>query len=384
MRTRPLTWVEVDTRALEHNARSFKMLVGEHCLFAPVVKANGYGHGLVLAAQAFEAGGADWLCVHELDEALRLREAGIQLPLYIVGYVDPSDAQLVVECGARLVVYSEAVVRALHEAALRSGTQVPVHIKLETGNHRQGLEEAEAWSLLECVQSLAGVSLEGLATHFADIEDTTDHGYAREQLSRFSAFESRCKEAGISVPIVHSANSAATLLWSHAHGSLVRVGIAGYGMWPSNETLITALQSQRESIDLKRALTWKARVAQVKSVPAGSFVGYGRTYRTTHETRLAVLTVGYYDGYDRKLSNQAFVLINGHRAPVRGRVCMNMVMVDVTHVPHVEEGTEVVLLGPSGDDAISPEMMGDWVGTIHYEITSRIHERIPRIAVSLG
>jgi len=376
-----LTWVEVNEAALEHNARSLKARVGEKCVFAPVVKANGYGHGLVNAAQAFVRGGADWLCVHELEEALILREAGVAIPLYVVGYVPPSDAALVVSSQVRIVLYDLGMVQALNEAGKQANAVVPVHIKLETGNHRQGVEEDEAWGLVEAISEAQFVSLEGLSTHFADVEDTTNHAYAQSQLERFSGFHERCKEAGILIPMLHTANSAATLLWKHAHGDMVRAGIAAYGLWPSNETLITALQGTEETLILRGALTWKARVAQVKDVPSGAYVGYGRTYRTTHPSRIAVLTVGYYDGYDRKLSNQAFVLIDGHRAPVRGRVCMNMVMVDVTHVPRVQVGDEVVLLGRSGEESITPEMMADWAGTIHYEVISRIHERIPRISV---
>ena len=379
MRSTALTWVEIDEAALEENARSLKNRVGQPCIFAPVIKANGYGHGMTIAARAFERGGADWLCVHELEEALELRESGIELPLYIVGYVDSNDAHLVVESRARVVAYSVEFLQALNAAGEAGQWAVPVHIKLETGNNRQGLSPEEAFELARFASSSDFLVLEGVSTHFADVEDTTDHHFAQHQLSIFEAFKVRCSAANIDIPMFHSANSAATLLWSHAHGEMVRAGIAAYGLWPSKETLITALQAQQQPLKLHRSLTWKARIAQVKEVAPGEFVGYGRTYRTTHQSRIAVLTVGYYDGYDRKLSNQAFVLIRGHRAPVRGRICMNMMMVDVTHVPSVEPGEEVVLLGRSGDEEITAEMMAEWAGTIHYEIVSRIHERIPRI-----
>ena len=381
MAAESLTWVEVDETALEENARSLKARVGGECVFAPVVKANGYGHGLVIAAKAFIRGGADWLCVHELDEAMQLREAGVTHPVYVVGYIPPSDAASVVASDVRVVIYDVQLVEALNEAGREAGQVVKVHVKLETGNHRQGVEEEEAWALVQAISKASHVTLEGLSTHFADVEDTTNHAYARTQLERFSAFAKRCTDAGIGIPMLHTANSAATLLWTHAHGDMVRSGIAAYGLWPSNETLITALQGSEETLRLRTALSWKARVAQVKEVPSGAYVGYGRTFRTTHPSRIAVLTVGYYDGYDRKLSNQAFVLIDGHRAPVRGRVCMNMVMVDVTHVPRVQVGDEVVLLGRSGDETITAEMMAEWAGTIHYEVISRIHERIPRVPV---
>ena len=377
----PLTWLEVDVAALQSNAAAFKKRVGEACVFAPVVKSNGYGHGLELAARAFESGGADWLCVHELSEALALRQKGIHLPIYVVGLVPPEDAHLLVERGIRVVAYDSELVDAIERVSGPNTAPVPLHVKLETGNYRQGLEPAAAHALCRRIHASEAASLEGVSTHFADVEDTTDHGFARQQLAALEAFVQRCEESGIPVPMVHSANSAATLLWSHAHRQMVRTGIAAYGLWPSKETLISALQGQKSGLELQRALTWKARVAQVKDVPVGAYVGYGRTYRATHPSRIAVVCVGYYDGYDRKFSNQAYVLIRGHRAPVRGRVCMNLVMVDVTHVPEIHAGDEVVLLGRSGEEEITAEMMGDWAGTIHYEIISRIHERLPRIPV---
>jgi len=381
MRSSALTWVEIDEDALEKNARSLKSRVGDSCIFAPVVKANGYGHGLGIAARAFVRGGADWLCVHELEEVLELRTIGIELPIYVVGFIAQEDAHLVVESGARVVAYSLDFLKALATAAETANQTVPIHIKLETGNHRQGLTPDEAFVLARFAHESPRLELEGVSTHFADIEDTTNHSFAQHQLDIFESFKSRCAGANIAISMFHSANSAATLLWSHAHGEMVRAGIAAYGLWPSKETLITALQAQQETLELQRAMTWKARIAQVKEVEPGAYIGYGRTYRTTHLSQIAVLTVGYYDGYDRKLSNQAFVLIRGHRAPVRGRICMNMMMVDVTHVPSVEAGEEVVLLGRSGDEEITAEMMAEWAGTIHYEIVSRIHERIPRISV---
>ena len=341
----PLTWLEVDVPALQHNAAAFKARVGEECVFAPVVKSNGYGHGLELAARAFESGEADWLCVHELSEALALRNHGIELPIYVVGLVPPEDASRLVGQDIRVVAYDSALVDAIEGVHNPDFPSVPLHVKLETGNYRQGLEPAAARELCERIHRSPAVRLEGVSTHFADVEDTTDHSFARQQLAALEAFVAQCEQAGIPIPMVHSANSAATLLWSHAHRQMVRTGIAAYGLWPSKETLISALQGEGKGLSLRRALTWKARIAQVKEVPVGAYVGYGRTYRATHPSRIAVVCVGYYDGYDRKFSNQAYVLIRGHRAPVRGRVCMNLaIMVDVTHVPDIQAGEEVVLL----------------------------------------
>ena len=216
------------------------------------------------------------------------------------------------------------------------------------------------------------------------MEDTTDHRFAKEQLATFERVTATLKEAGYKPRILHSANSAATILWPQAHADLVRVGISAYGLWPSRETYATALEAHAVGQNgfiphLMPTLSWYTRVAELKGVPAGSYVGYGRTFRTTHESRIAVLPIGYYEGYDRRLSNVAHVLINGRRAPVRGRVCMNMFMVDVTHIEGVEVGSVATLIGKDGDEIIRVEDLASWSGSINYEIVSRIHGSIPRI-----
>ncbi len=375
-----LTWCEVDVAALHDNVRTLRRLLAPRALLAPVVKGNAYGHGLTLAARAFVEAGADWLCVQELREAEALREAGIEVPVLVLGYVPPALAPRVAAARARVVVFDRDELDALHAAGARAGWPVPVHVKVETGTHRQGLGPREALAFVERVRALRGVRLEGITTHFADVEDTTDHTFARGQLDALRAFAAACAERGHDVPLVHCANSAATLLWPHAHLGLVRVGIAAYGLWPSRETLISALAESPRTPELRPALTWKARVVQVKTVPCGGYVGYGRTYRATHDIRLAVLGAGYFDGYDRRLSNQAWVLFDGCRAPVRGRVCMNLTMVDVTDVPGVAVGDAAVLMGRSGDEAVTAEQIADWIGTIHYEVTTRIAEHVPRVA----
>ena len=377
----PLTWVEVKRSALIHNVQEFRRLVGPGCILAPVVKANAYGHGTVLAAKAFVEGGANWLCVHDIREAMVLRDGGVDVPVYVLGYVAPDAMEEVIRTRAHILVYDPDTVEAAAAAGREAGKEVPLHIKVETGNNRQGVLPAEALELAKKITATDGVRLEGASTHFADIEDTTDHSYAKEQLQNFNDFLASVTDAGMTIPVRHASNSASAILWPQTHKDMVRVGIASYGMWPSKETYITALMDNRHEVSLQPALTWKTRIGQVKSVPAGSYVGYGCSYRTTHDTRLGILCVGYFDGYDRRLSNQAYVLVNGHRAPVRGRVCMNIVIIDVTHVPDVEVGQEVILLGTDGDSHLSAEQLAEWIGTINYEIPTRIRPGISRIAV---
>ncbi|GMV42074.1 MAG: alanine racemase [Myxococcales bacterium] len=375
----PLTWCEVSRSALMHNVRELRRAVGARPLLAPVVKANAYGHGTLIAARAFLAAGADWLCVNEVREAALLRAAGLGCPILVVGHVPPSHVPVAADLGLRFVAYDQAVVSAAAAEGVRLGVPVRLHVKVETGNHRQGLSHVDAVSLAALIEATDGVALEGASTHFADVEDTTDHSFAELQLARFRAFVEACRGRGMSLPVLHCANSAAAILWEEAGFDLVRPGIAAYGMWPSKETLISALLERRHHLTLEPALTWKALIAQVKPVSAGSWVGYGRSWQATHDMRLAVVTVGYYDGYDRRLSNQAHVLVRGHRAPVVGRVCMDFIMVDVSDVPDVAPGEEAVLLGASGGGRISAEQLAGWIGTINYEVTTRIGEHVPRI-----
>jgi alanine racemase len=374
-----LTWCEVSRTALAANLAEFRRRVGPGCRLAPVVKANAYGHGLVGASRVFAEAGADLLCVNDLWEAGVLRDAGLTLPLHVVGRVPPEQAAEAVALGVSLVVYDRDVLSALDRAATAAGRRVEVHLKIETGTHRQGVDLEDARRLATFVRGLGRVDLTGLSTHFADIEDTTDHTYAREQLARFQAACDALRRDGFALTACNVGNSAATILWPEAHLDLVRIGIAAYGMWPSKETYVAAALGHRE-MTLRAALTWKTRVAQVKDVQAGEYVGYGRTFRTTALARIAVLPVGYYDGYDRGLAN-AYVLIRGMRAQVRGRVCMNMVMVDVTDIPGTAAGDEVVLLGAQDADAITTDQFASWAGTINYEVTTRIAESVPRIVV---
>lgn len=379
------TWCEVDAAALAHNVAVFRARLADGARLGVVVKSNGYGHGLLLSARVLAEAGADWLIVNSVDEAQELRAGGLELPIYICGPILPARAADVVASGARVVAYGAELVAALDAAGQAAGQPVSVHVKVETGNNRQGLGLEAAVALGRDIASRRGVVLEGLATHYADIEDTTDHAYARAQLDAFDAARGAFAAAGLEVAIAHSANSAAAILWPETHGDLCRVGIAAYGLWPSTETYVTALSAHARGEagllpELRPALTWRCRVAQVKDVPADAYVGYGRTYRTTHASRIAVLPVGYHEGYDRRLSNLGHVLVDGRRAPIRGRVCMNMTMVDVTHVPSCRPGSIATLLGSDGAERVSAEQLGAWMGSINYEVVSRIHPDVARVA----
>ncbi len=377
--SRALTWVEVDTAALLTNLHAFRRRLGPGVELAHVVKSNAYGHGLELVALEDEASGVvHRLAVISVEELLRVREAGVKLPVLILGYV-PLDAWVsVVEAEGSPVIFNRESLEALSRAAAERGREVPIHLKLETGTYRYGIAEDELADYVTLVQSLPGLRLEGLTTHFANIEDTTDHSYARDQLERFRRTLDRLREAGVAVPVPHAACSAATILFPESHFAMARVGISSYGLWPSKETRVSSDHVEGAQMELSPVLAWKTRVAQVKTVPAGSYVGYGCTWRAPVDSRIAVLPVGYADGYDRAMSNVGHVLIRGRRAPVRGRVCMNVMMVDVTHHPEVALEDEVVLIGAQGEERIRAEDLAGWSGTIAYEVVARIAPHIPR------
>ncbi|MDP2344650.1 MAG: alanine racemase [Deltaproteobacteria bacterium] len=378
------SWCEISAEALRQNVAMLRRRLGTGKKLGVVVKADAYGHGVDVVAPVLVSAGVDWLVVNAAREAVGLRKLAADVPIYVCGPLLEFEAPAVVAARARAVVVDVDVVRALGSASVAAGVVTPVHVKVETGTHRQGLRAHEVKAFVDVVRGTAGLRLEGLTTHFADIEDTTDHRFADRQLA--TLLEARAA-VGDDV-MIHSANSAATLLDERTHGDLVRVGIAAYGLWPSKETQAAWLERRMSSSEtlppgdspvLVPVLSWRARLTQVKDVAAGGYVGYGRTFRATHHTRIAIVPVGYHEGYDRRLSNVAHVVVDGVRCPVRGRVCMNMMMIDVTDAPGARPGAVATLIGTDGDERVSAEQLASWMGTIHYEVTSRIHPCIPRV-----
>lgn len=370
----------IDTASLSHNISVLKKGLAPGAEIAAVVKSNAYGHGVRIAWRAFVEGGATWLCVDSLHEAQELRDDGYTGNLFVMGHIPPAHAKTAVSLDVRCMVYDRRQIDALGEAANAASRPLRLVMKLETGTQRQGLTIEAALNLAHYIARFPYLVLEGTATHFANIEDTTDHSFAYEQLRIFNEYNDILTANGFRPTLRTIANSAAGILWPHTHCELVRAGITCYGMWPSTECYVSARLLGKD-VDLRPALIWKTLIAQIKTVPAGSLIGYGCTYETTHESRIAVLPVGYYDGYDRAMSNLAYVLIRGKRAPVRGRICMNMCMVDVTDIPDAEPGDDVVLLGRQGGECLSAEQLATWAGTINYELTTQIQTNIPRIAV---
>ncbi len=373
-------WVEIDSSALASNLRALRERIGREVLLAPVVKSNAYGHGIQRAARAFRSGGADWFCVHSLAEAERVLELDLGATVLLLGPLAPGEEGPAVSRGTHLSVSEFEQLSSLSAAAAACGRPAFLHLKVETGTHRQGIDIEDLPRFLQRVREDSGLELVGMHSHFANIEDTTQHEFAQAQVDRFESALAVASQMECSPRIRHIASSAASLLFDHTHYDLVRPGIAAYGYWPSRETLVSAQKAGVTTPQLRSALSWKTRVTQLREISAGAFVGYGCTDRLERDTRLAVLPVGYADGFRRAFSSVGHVLIRGRRCPVRGRVCMNLTMVDVGHVEGIALGDEVVLLGRQGEEEISAETMAGWAGTIHYEILASIADHVPRHA----
>ncbi|HWR81946.1 MAG TPA: alanine racemase [Candidatus Deferrimicrobium sp.] len=379
-RSHLLNWIELSRGALKHNVASLARLAGQRTL-AVSVKANAYGHGLPEIVSMLTAmPQVTYVTVHSLAEATACRQSGWSRRIMVMGPIAREMLAAVVEHNLEPVVCDPETLVALGKLASRHNVRIKTHLKLETGTHRQGVSEKELPAFARIYRRYRGLRRPyGASTHFANIEDTTNHEYARFQLANFQRLTRKMRRLGIAPTVRHTACSAALILFDATRFQMVRPGISAYGYWPSKETYLSyRLQGGQDDL-FRPVLTWKSRVTQIKQLPSDAFVGYGCTYRTTSPTRLAVLPVGYSDGYDRSLSNRAHVLIKGRRAPVRGRVCMNLVMVDITDIKGVRLGEEAVLIGSGGSETVAADQLADWAQTISYEILSRISPAIPRV-----
>lgn len=377
-----LSWVEINAAALRHNIAAIKSNLAPGCRMAPVIKANAYGHGYLEIGRLLDGQGFPFLAVHSLGEAVLLREGGIRNDILIMGYTPMSDLELVVEQGFDQVVYNIETLEALKKVAGENRT-ARCHLKLETGTHRQGIREEQLEKFLDLFKQPSHLQLRGVYSHFANIEDTTDHSYAQYQLQRFLEMKKVVESSGLKVPYYHMASSAASLLFPNTHFNLARVGIALYGLWPSKETYLSYRLAGKENQILQPVLSWKSMLAQIKTARSGEYIGYGTTYRATADARIGVVPIGYFDGYDRHNSNRGYCLIHGRRAPIRGRICMDLFMVDVTDIPDALLESEVTLIGRSGDERIAAENLAEWAGTINYEIVARIGAHLKRKVVNL-
>jgi len=374
------TWVEIDERALTHNIVALKGLLSDGAKFCAVLKANAYGHGMVEVARIAARCNVDAFAVDNVDEALTLRAMLPSALIIVLGYTLKERYADAINNEIHLTVYDKEQIVALEYAGAEHAKTAFIHLKIETGTARQGVLPDHLYDVLEVVGASSHVALAGVSTHFANIEDTSDTTFANRQFSVFQDVVGAIRNAGYQPEWIHCSNSAATILYPDTHGTLVRVGIAMYGIWPS-EVVEQTVRRHNVPLELEPVLSWKTRIAQVKSLPAGTPISYGMTEVLRKHSRVAVLPVGYWDGFDRGLSSVAEVLVSGIRCKVLGRVCMNMAMVDVSQVPQAEPEQEVVLIGRSGRFVVTAEEMAAHAGTINYEVLTRINPLLPRIVL---
>ncbi len=370
------TWLEIDLSALAVNIGELRARIGPRRLLYAVVKANAYGHGAELIAPAAIEAGVDRLAVAAVNEAISLRDAGVRVPILLLGYTPPELAETLLEYDLSVSVYEARAALAFAEIAARAGRSLTVHLKVDTGMHRLGIDPAEAPGLCAMFPEYPNLRLEGIYTHFSTA-DETDKAYSRMQLRRFNDLLEQLVRAGCRPPIAHAANSAATVHLPEAHLDAVRCGILLYGLSPSDEVPAPP--------KMKPILSWKARIAQVRSLNAGEPVSYGNSWRAPGPRTVAIVPVGYADGFPRSPRTWKSVLIRGRELPVVGRICMDHVFVDVTELvvsgSPVSRDEEVVLIGTQLGAAISVEDAAARLKTNNYEVASRLMARLPRIAI---
>jgi alanine racemase len=335
-----------------------------------MVKANAYGHGAPAVAKALAAEGSDAFGVATLEEGIELRETGIRAPILVSAGVYLEQLDQFLQNNLTPVVHELETLRGLEAAAQDRGNTVGIHLKVDTGMGRIGLLAAEIDSWLPELSKLQALKLEGIFSHFSDGESVNEE-YTETQLKSFLFIVERLRRAGFDSPLLHMAKSAALITLPAAHFTMVRPGLILYGIYPSPH--------MANQITLRPVLSWTTRILQLKRVPTSSSIGYGRTFVTQRESLIATLPVGYADGYQRAFSNRAAVLVRGARAPVVGRVSMDLTTADVTDIRGVQQGDEVVLLGRQGNAEISADEMAAWANTISYEILTSISTRVPRI-----
>jgi len=359
----------VDLTALRHNYRQLRGLCAPGVKFMAVVKADAYGHGLLPAAKTLAAEGADYLGVGSLEEGLALRQVGLNLPVLLLLGILPEEAGPAVAANLEVALFRQDIAHALAAAAAAQGKKALVHLKVDTGMGRLGLIPEDILPFLEGLRAHPQLEVLGLTSHLA-VADLEDKSYTLRQLEEFEGLLQAARGQGWDLPLSHIANSAALWEMKEAHFAMVRPGIMLYGSPASPE--------RPPPVDLRPVMSFTTRVLQVKRLAAGCSISYGRTYITQDGCDLAVLPVGYANGYSRLLSNRGEVLIRGRRAPIRGRVCMNLIMVEVSHLENIREGEPVVLLGEDRGIRITGDDLAGWAQTISYEIYLALGNANPR------
>ncbi len=375
-KTRPV-WAEIDIDRLIHNIKEVRRVTRPETIIMAVVKANSYGHGAITCARIFMENGAERLAVATLTEAIELRQAGIDAPILVLGYTPDYLSPEVIEYSINPTVYTYEHAETLSKAAADLGQVAKIHIKLDTGLGRIGFLPTED-SVREIVRisKLPSLEIEGIFTHFATAT-RRDKSYTRKQFTKYIRTVEKLEENGVHIPLKHVSNSAAVIDLPEYNLDVVRPGGMLYGKYPSDEV-------NKDRVELRLAMTVKATLANVKTVPEGTGISYGLTFTTERTSRIGTLSLGYADGYNRLLSNTGEVGIKGGRAPIVGKICMDQCMIDLTEILGVKMGDEVILFGDGTDNTPLAEDLAKWVGSATSEVLSSVSRRVPRVYIKNG
>jgi alanine racemase len=369
MNSRP-TWIEIDLNALVHNFKEVKQRIGPKVGIMAVVKAQGYGHGIVQISKALEKEGVNYFGVTSPSEAFLLRREGVKLPILILGPTILEEASEIIDKDITQTICTRETAFVLAGICKRAKKRLKVHIEVDTGMGRTGVFYERLPNLMKELVKIRQLNVEGIFTHFSTA-DEEDKSFTRQQIERFQGVLEGLEEAKIDIPLKHVANSAGLLDFPEGYFNMVRPGLALYGIYPS------AYVSR--DLKLQPVMSLKSRVIYIRRVPKGAPVSYGKTYITEKETTLAILPIGYKDGYNRLLSNQGEVLIRDRRVRIAGRVCMDQTIIDVGDVSGIKVGDEVVLIGSQGKERITVEEIAERINTVPHEVLCRIAERVPRV-----
>ncbi len=369
-------WLEINLDAIAHNVRTIKEIVGRNTQIIAVVKANAYGHGAVEVSQVALENGVAILAVGVVEEGIILRKVGIKAPILICGLTLEDQLEPLLSYNLTPTICDLQILEALSKVAGENGKTVGIHIKIDTGMGRLGISPPKTLNFVKKISKMRNIKIEGIFTHLAATNEK-DGIYTKMQFDEYKKALLELEKEGINIPLKHIANSAAILNSSSMYLDAVRPGIILYGLFPSPKS--------ERTVELKPAAEFKTKIIFLKKVSPGKSIGYGRTYITTKPTKVATLPVGYADGYSRLLSNKGEVLVRGERAPIIGRICMDLCMIDVTHIPQVQIGDEVVLWGRQGSEIIWAEEIAGKIGSIVYEVICMVDkERVPRVFIKDG
>lgn len=380
------SYIEISESAIANNLQFIQEFIGDKVILSSVVKGNAYGHGIDTYSRLAYKHGIRHFSVADAGEAFELAQAlpDADVTIMVMGMIDNDQIEWAVENSVEFYVFERDRLMAAIEASKKIGKPACIHVEVETGMNRTGFEQEVLIEVMTLIsENSEHVQIKGLCTHLAGAESIANYKRIKDQQKNFKRINQLLKKHDLGVDFRHMASSAATIRYPKTRFDLVRVGILQYGFFPTEEIMVHYMTTlKNHESPLKRVLSWKAEVMDVKTVKPGEFVGYGNSFFTNQETRIAIIPVGYSSGYNRSLSNKGKVLIRGKRFDVIGTVNMNMMAVDITEAAEVQKGDEVVLIGNQGDQEISVSSFSDFSQTINYELLTRLPERIPRIIIA--